>query len=168
MIEDFRILTPCILDEKYETHSQNIYIHLSHIYIFFFLAFDINNWLNGKILIKAKYQTGNEIFVIILRRVSEDAFLSFASIEPYFVTEDHEKAEAMIDEYFPEGAEDAILELYLEDEMEEEEEYYEEEEDIDHDIEIRKEEEEVFATYEFMWIWYFFSSLYFLSGWFYI
>ena len=56
----------------------------------------------------------------------------------------------MIDEYFPEGAEDAILELYLEDEMEEEEEYYEEEEDIDHDIEIRKEEEEVFATYEFM------------------
>ncbi|XP_028522261.1 uncharacterized protein LOC107997291 [Apis cerana] len=97
---------------------------------------------------KAKYQTGNEIFVIILRRVSEDAFLSFASIEPYFITEDHEKAEAMIDEYFPEGAEDAILELYLEEEEEEEEEYYEEEEE--HDIEIRKEEEVVFPTYEFV------------------
>lgn len=86
--------------------------------------------------------------MIILRRVSEDAFLSFASIEPYFITEDHEKAEAMIDEYFPEGAEDAILELYLEEEEEEEEEYYEEEEE--HDIEIRKEEEVVFPTYEFV------------------
>lgn len=78
--------------------------------------------------------------------MSEDAFLSFASIEPYFITEDHEKAEAMIDEYFPEGAEDAILELYFEEEIEEEEAYYEEEEE-EHDIEIRKEE--VFATYEF-------------------
>lgn len=86
--------------------------------------------------------------MIILRRVTEDAFLSFASIEPYFITEDHERAEAMIDEYFPEGAEDAILELYLEEEEEEEEEYYEEEE---HEIEVQKEiQEDVFATYEFM------------------
>ncbi|XP_076232878.1 uncharacterized protein LOC143178233 [Calliopsis andreniformis] len=75
---------------------------------------------------KVRYKTGNEVFVIILRRVSEDAFLSFASIEPYFVTEDNDEAEAMIDEYFPEGAEDVVMEDF----DDEEEEYEEEEEDL--------------------------------------
>lgn len=88
--------------------------------------------------------------MIILRRVTEDAFLSFASIEPYFITEDHERAEAMIDEYFPEGAEDAILELYLDEEEEEEEEYYEEEEHEEVQKEIQEIQEDVFAAYEFM------------------
>ena len=100
---------------------------------------------------KARFQTGAEIFVIIIRRISEDAFLSFASIEPYFITEDDEKAQAMIDEYFPEGAEDVSLEmLEEEEEVEEEEEeeemhYYEED-----DIEIKDENREEFATYSFV------------------
>ncbi|XP_017762370.1 PREDICTED: uncharacterized protein LOC108552374 [Eufriesea mexicana] len=90
---------------------------------------------------KAKYQTGNEIFVIIIRRISEDAFLSFASIEPYFVTEDDEKAQAMIDEYFPEGAEDVILEEF--DEEEEEEEFYDGEDVEDDTEDLDKDEEEI-------------------------
>ncbi|XP_076754872.1 uncharacterized protein LOC143425768 [Xylocopa sonorina] len=96
---------------------------------------------------KAKLQTGNEVFVIILRRISEDAFLSFASVEPYFITEDDEVAQAMIDEYFPEGAEDvSLLEILVEDEEEsyEEEEFEEEEEEQD------KEQEEMFIVYDFL------------------
>ncbi|CAK9821983.1 Thioredoxin domain-containing protein 6 [Anthophora retusa] len=90
---------------------------------------------------KAKYQTGNEVFVIIIRRISEDAFLSFASIGPYFVQEDDEKSEAMIDEYFPEGAEDVILEEF--DESDEEEESYGEEEAEEEEDEDEKDEEHV-------------------------
>ncbi|CAK9809989.1 Thioredoxin domain-containing protein 6 [Anthophora plagiata] len=90
---------------------------------------------------KAKYQTGNEVFVVIIRRISEDAFLSFASIGPYFVQEDDEKSEAMIDEYFPEGAEDVILEDF--DESDEEEESYEEEEAEEEEDEDEKDEEHV-------------------------
>lgn len=58
----------------------------------------------------------------------------------------------MIDEYFPEGAEDVSLEmLEEEEEVEEEEEeeemhYYEED-----DIEIKDENREEFATYSFVW-----------------
>lgn len=80
-----------------------------------------------------KYKTGLEIFVVILRRTKEEAFLAFAAIEPFFVTENNEEAERMITEYFPEGAEDVIplapdeQEAFYEDEEEKKEEEYEEE-----------------------------------------
>ncbi|XP_017880586.1 uncharacterized protein LOC108625254 [Ceratina calcarata] len=93
---------------------------------------------------KERFHTGNEVFVIIIRRVTEDAFLSFASIYPYFVTEDDEEAQAMIDEYFPEGAEDAILDLFEDDDIDEEEEFYEEEEEEEDDEGQDKEPEEPF------------------------
>ncbi|XP_071644393.1 uncharacterized protein [Temnothorax longispinosus] len=87
---------------------------------------------------KVKYKTGVEVFVVIIRRINEEAFLAFAGIEPFFVTEVDEETQGMITEYFPEGVEDVILlapdeqEAFYEDEdeeeEEEEEEYYEEEE----------------------------------------
>nr|XP_031844672.1 uncharacterized protein LOC116432239 [Nomia melanderi] len=88
---------------------------------------------------KVRRRTGAEVFVLIVRRINDDVFLSFASIEPYFVTEVDEEAQAMIDEYFPEGAEDvpfvALTELreepeedYGEDELEDEDQDEEEEE----------------------------------------
>lgn len=70
---------------------------------------------------------------MIIRRINEEAFLAFASIGPFFVTEVDEEAQGMLTEYFPEGAEDVILltpdeqEALYEDE--EEEDYEEEEED---------------------------------------
>lgn len=85
--------------------------------------------------------------MIIIRRISEDAFLSFASIEPYFVTEDDEKAQAMIDEYFPEGAEDWILESF--EEEEEEEEFYGGEDVEEIEEELDREEEEI-GIYSFL------------------
>lgn len=72
---------------------------------------------------------------MIIRRISEEAFLAFASIGPFFVTEVDEEAQGMLTEYFPEGAEDVILlapdeqEALYEAEEEEEEDYEEEEED---------------------------------------
>ncbi|XP_076626727.1 uncharacterized protein LOC143344499 [Colletes latitarsis] len=91
---------------------------------------------------KVRYKTGGEIFVVILRRISEEVFLTFASIQPYFVTEIDEEAQAMIEEYFPEDAEDTFLELLddyrdygVEAEEEEEgEEEEEEEEEVDVDM----------------------------------
>jgi len=55
-----------------------------------------------------KYKTGNEIFVVIIRKTHEDVFLTFASSQPFFVTEVNEEAEQMILRYFPEGAVDVI------------------------------------------------------------
>lgn len=75
-----------------------------------------------------KYKTGAEVFVVIIRRINEDAFLAFAGIEPFFVTEVDEESQGMITEYFPEGAEDVIplapdeQEAFYEEEEEEEEE----------------------------------------------
>lgn len=71
--------------------------------------------------------------MVILRRTKEEAFLTFAGIEPFFVTENNEEAERMITEYFPEGAEDVIplapdeQEAFYEGEEEKEEKEYEEE-----------------------------------------
>ncbi|XP_053986999.1 uncharacterized protein LOC128880691 [Hylaeus volcanicus] len=87
---------------------------------------------------KVRYKTGGEIFVVIIRRINEDAFLSFASIHPYFVTEDDEEAQAMIEEYFPEGAEDAIFEGLYDDQ----EDYGEEEAEDEGEEEEEEEEEE--------------------------
>lgn len=98
---------------------------------------------------KVRYRTGGEVFVVILRRVNEDAFLSFASIGPYFVTEDNDEAEAMIDEYFPEGAED----VHLEDVEEEEEEVDEEEEvEEEEELDVKDDEEivDIAAMYTFL------------------
>lgn len=74
---------------------------------------------------------------MIIRRINEEAFLAFAGIEPFFVTEIDEKAQEMVTKYFPEGTEDVIPlspdeqeALYQdEEEEEEEEENYEEEEE---------------------------------------
>lgn len=88
-----------------------------------------------------KHKTGAEVFVFIIRRISEEAFLAFAGIEPFFVTEVDEEAQGMMAEYFPEGAEDVIPltpdeeeALYEEGEEEEEEDYVEEEtEEVEED-----------------------------------
>ena len=53
-----------------------------------------------------EYKTGVEIFVVIIRRINEGAFLAFAGIEPFFVTEVDEEAEGLITTYFPEEVED--------------------------------------------------------------
>lgn len=96
--------------------------------------------LQKNYLRKVKYKTGDEVFIVIIRKVSEEAFLSFVSIGPFFVTEVDEEAQRMLTEYFPEGAEDVILlapdeeEALYEDE-EEEEEYEEEEEEEDEEFE---------------------------------
>ncbi|KMQ95865.1 thioredoxin domain-containing protein 6 [Lasius niger] len=95
-----------------------------------FGAFELKNYLR-----KVKYKTGVEVFIVIIRRINEEAFLAFANIEPFFVTEVDEEAQGMLTEYFPEGAEDVILltpdeqEALYEDEEEEEEDYEEEEEE---------------------------------------
>ncbi|XP_067213347.1 uncharacterized protein [Linepithema humile] len=80
---------------------------------------------------KVKHKTGAEVFVVIIRRINEEAFLAFASIEPFFVSEADEKSQEMITEYFPEGIEDMIsfapdeqAAFYEEEEEEEEEEDY--------------------------------------------
>jgi hypothetical protein len=89
--------------------------------------------VNENYLRKVKYKTGGEVFVVIIRRINEEAFLAFAGNEPLFVTEVDEEAQEMITEYFPEGAEDmptlasAEQEAFYEDEEEEEENYGEEE-----------------------------------------
>lgn len=75
--------------------------------------------------------------MVIIRRINEEAFLAFAGIEPFFVTEVDEEAQELITEYFPEGVEDVVplapeeQEALYEDESEEEkkEEGYEEEEE---------------------------------------
>lgn len=72
--------------------------------------------------------------MLIVRRINDDVFLSFASIEPYFVTEVDKEAQAMINEYFPEGAEDVPF-VALTDHREEEEEDYGEDELEDEDQE---------------------------------
>lgn len=90
---------------------------------------------------KVKYKTGNEIFVIVLRRVNEEAFLAFAGNEPFYVTEDNDEVERMVEQYFPLGATDVLPEdpdeeedyYDYEDEAEEEEDYedvYEDETDV--------------------------------------
>lgn len=95
-----------------------------------------------------KYKTGVEVFVVIIRRINEEAFLAFAGIEPFFVTEIDEEAQGMITEYFPEGVEDVIAldeqETFYEDEEEEEEveEEEEKEEEEGEEEEEEKEEEE--------------------------
>ncbi|XP_029049566.2 uncharacterized protein LOC114879127 [Osmia bicornis bicornis] len=100
---------------------------------------------------KMKYQTGGEIFVVILRRMSEEVFLTFASIQPYCVVEDDEQAQAMIDEYFPEGVEDMVLE-----ESSEEEESYEaeaemeEEEEDEEDLQEQTETVDPFTMYSYV------------------
>ncbi|XP_029160788.1 uncharacterized protein LOC114932651 [Nylanderia fulva] len=97
---------------------------------------------------KVKYKTGVEVFVVIIRRIKEEAFLAFASIEPFFVTAVDEEAQGMLTEYFPEGAEDVILlepdEALYEDEEEEEE---EEEEDYEEVEEEEFNENNVYPFY---------------------
>lgn len=100
---------------------------------------------------KARYHTGNEVCVVIIRRTSEDVFLSFASIEPYFVTERDEEALAMIDEYFPEGAEDMIFQTDdTTDSYEEAGEEDEEEEGEVQDVEVQDGLEEPLEVYSFL------------------
>lgn len=78
-----------------------------------------------------KHKTGDEVFVLIIRRINEEIFLTFAGIEPSFVTEVDDVAQQMITEYFPEGAEDVIPLT-----PDEEEAFYEgEEEDYDEETE---------------------------------
>lgn len=87
---------------------------------------------------------------MIIRRINEEAFLAFAGVEPFFVTEIDEKAQRMIEEYFPEGVEDVIAldeqKAFYEDkgeeeEVEEEEEEEEKEEEEKDDYKIEEEEE---------------------------
>ncbi|KAL0102224.1 hypothetical protein PUN28_018634 [Cardiocondyla obscurior] len=85
---------------------------------------------------KVKYKTGIEVFVVIIRRISEEAFLAFAGIEPYFVTENDEEAKTMITEYFPEGVKDMIQLLHDEEEI-----FYGEEETSEEEEEEVEEEE---------------------------
>ncbi|XP_012541620.3 uncharacterized protein LOC105839684 [Monomorium pharaonis] len=98
---------------------------------------------------KVKYKTGVEVFVVIIRRINEDAFLAFAGIEPFFVTEVDEEAQEMITKYFPKGAVDVTAlvsdeqEALYEDEAREEE----EEEDYEEEDEGEFEEDTVFPFY---------------------
>lgn len=55
-----------------------------------------------------KHKTGYEVFVVVIQRVSEDAFYSFAGIEPYFATEVDEEASEIIKVYFPPDAVDVM------------------------------------------------------------
>lgn len=81
-----------------------------------------------------KYKTGMEVFVVIIRRINEEVFLSFAGNNPFFMTEVDEKAQGMITEYFPEGAVDVIpLAPDEEEAFYEEEEYYEKEEEEEYE-----------------------------------
>ncbi|XP_072747002.1 uncharacterized protein [Anoplolepis gracilipes] len=86
---------------------------------------------------KVKYKTGDEVFIVIIRKINEETFLAFVSIEPFFVTEVDEEAQEMLTEYFPKGAEDVILLT-----PEEEETLYEDEEEEEQDYEDEEEEEE--------------------------
>ncbi|XP_012272397.2 uncharacterized protein LOC105695435 [Orussus abietinus] len=96
---------------------------------------------------KARHKTGGEVFVVIIRRVNEEAFLAFAGIEPYFVTEDTEEAEKMIEQYFPEGVVDATLEEPVVD-GEEEESFEEEEEDVEEGEDEEEQENEGEAFFD--------------------
>lgn len=55
-----------------------------------------------------KHKTGYEVFVVVIQRISEDAFYSFAGIEPYFATEDDQEAGEIINTYFPPDAVDVM------------------------------------------------------------
>ena len=92
-----------------------------------------------------RFKTGDEIFVVILRKISTEAFLSFAGIEPYYVNEDNDQVLEIIGEYFPEGVEDvADVDIHLPEEDEEQE---EEEEDEEESEEEEEEEDQLDIGY---------------------
>ncbi|XP_024942923.1 uncharacterized protein LOC107269952, partial [Cephus cinctus] len=68
---------------------------------------------------KVKHKTGGEVFIVIIRRAHDEAFLAFAGIEPYFLSEDNDEAEAIGAVYFPAGAVDLIPQDTEEEEEEE-------------------------------------------------
>ncbi|XP_076654222.1 uncharacterized protein LOC143359832 [Halictus rubicundus] len=94
---------------------------------------------------KVKYKTGAEVFVVIIQRITDDVFLSFASIEPYFVTEVDEEAYAMINEYFPEGAEDVVFDLYADIRDDDDQDYEDEEEGEEEVEDVEEVEDSQFA-----------------------
>jgi hypothetical protein len=77
---------------------------------------------------------------VIVRRIHEDVFLTFASNQPYFVTEVNEEAEEMILQYFPEGAVDVIPLAPGEEVLYDK--YYDEEEEEEEEAAVQEEEEE--------------------------
>lgn len=86
---------------------------------------------------------------MIIRRINEEAFLAFAGVEPFFVTEVDEEAQGMVTNYFPEGVEDVVPlapdeqeTLYEDEEKEEEKEKEGQEEEEEEDYEEEEEEEE--------------------------
>lgn len=96
---------------------------------------------------KVRNKTDAEIFVVIIRRLNEEAFLTFAGNDPIFVTEDNDEAQQMLEKYFPPGAIDVLPEVpgeaedyyehYDEEEEEEEEEEGDEEgQEFDKDPEV--------------------------------
>ncbi|XP_048507889.1 uncharacterized protein LOC125500191 [Athalia rosae] len=89
---------------------------------------------------QVKYKTGYEVFVVVLEYVSEEAFLGFAGIEPYFESQSQEETAELIELYFPEGAVDELpMELqrglYADTEEDEEEYDFEEYEEEDENYE---------------------------------
>ncbi|XP_033322185.2 uncharacterized protein LOC117218141, partial [Megalopta genalis] len=103
---------------------------------------------------KVRYKTGGEVFVVIVERISDDVFLSFASNEPYFVTEVDEDAQAMIDEYFPEGVEDMPPDMFAMIQEEEDQDYEQEEEEEEEEeeevVEEMEDPEEIDVAYNFL------------------
>ncbi|KAK2581223.1 hypothetical protein KPH14_008021 [Odynerus spinipes] len=67
-----------------------------------------------------------EVFVTVIRKINEEAFLAFAGIDPYFATEKEEEAQKIINEYFPEEMERDESKIQIEGG------YYEEEEEAAH------------------------------------
>lgn len=88
-------------------------------------------------LYQIKVKTGREVAVIIIVRLNEETFLSFAGIGAYFISEDQDEIEQMMESYFPADAVDTMI--YDDD--------YEEEEEEEMHIE-RFEEEEEFIEFE--------------------
>lgn len=73
---------------------------------------------------KRSYQSGNEVIVVVLKRIGENAFLAFAGNSPIFVEEDGKEAANIVKEWFPAGAVDFDPHPMAESEEEEEEEYF--------------------------------------------
>ncbi|KAI4486830.1 hypothetical protein M0804_006200 [Polistes exclamans] len=64
-----------------------------------------------------------EIFIAVIRKINEEAFLAFAGINPYFATEDENQVRKVIADYFPEemdSPEKLPTDYYEEEEGEEE------------------------------------------------
>ncbi|KAK0080652.1 hypothetical protein PV325_013576 [Microctonus aethiopoides] len=73
---------------------------------------------------KVKNQSGNEIIIIILQKMNENIFLTFAGNDPTFIEENEDEVIGIIDKYFSNRVEDLDTDVSSQDDLEETSEYY--------------------------------------------